>query len=67
MPLRTVQVRVEPSEPHDSTARQSGVVGTYTVEVDSNLSPEEVRAAALEAVCDAVEIDDPTRFKLEVL
>ena len=67
MPLQTVQVRVEPAEPKDRKARQSGVIGTYTVEVEAGLSAEEIRSAALEALCDAVEIDDLGRFTVEVL
>ena len=66
MALRTLHVQLEPSGPIPSGSPDAGIAGTYAVEVDASLSPEEAREAALETLLEAVEIAEPGHFTLVV-
>lgn len=66
MRLRTVNVRLEPIPAERSPNRPHAVAGRYTVEVDATLSPAETRSAAIEALLDALDIDDLSQFTVEV-
>jgi len=66
MALRTLHVQLKPAGPIPRDSPDASIAGTYAVEVDSNLTPDEARAAALEAFYEAVEIADPEHFNVLV-
>lgn len=66
MRLRTVNVRLEPISSERATRRQHPAAGHYTVEVDATLSPAQTRSAAIEALLEAIDIDDLSQFSVEV-
>jgi len=67
MALRTLRVELEPIGRLPRGSPDAGIAGTYSVEVDASLSSEDARQAALEAVREAVDIEDPGRFSFKVL
>lgn len=66
MALRTLHVQLEPAGPIPRESPDASIAGTYAVEVDSSLTPDEARAAALEAFYEAVEIADAGHFTVVV-
>jgi hypothetical protein len=66
MRLRTVNIRLEPVASAPGRTPHPQLAGHYTVEVDAALSPAEIRAAAIEALVEAIEIDDLSQFTVEV-
>ncbi len=66
MRLRTVNIRLEPIAAAPERPPHLHLAGHYTVEVDAALSPSEIRAAAIEALVEAIEIDDLRQFRVEV-
>jgi hypothetical protein len=66
MQLRTVNVRLKPVSADRATHDQHQVSGYYTVEVDAALSPSEIRSAAIEALLEAIDVDDLSQFTVEV-